>query len=128
MSLMTRATAALVRRQQQAAVSGNAVTYARGAERVDLTNKAWCGRTLFRRNPLDVSGAAVVWGDRDYLIPVADLVIGGIAVTPKRGDRVEETIGGVVVTFEVVTPPNEPEWRYSDQGRAVYRVHTKKVA
>lgn len=126
--MLSAGQAALVRRQQQAAVTGETVTYARGAERVDLTNKAWCGRTLFSRSPQEAGGAAVVWGDRDYLIPVADLVLGGTAVTPKRGDRIEETVGGTVVTFEVQSPLAEPEWRYSDQTRTVYRVHTKKVA
>jgi hypothetical protein len=77
--------------------------------------------TLFQPGP------AVAWGERDYLIPVASLVIAGGPTTPKRGDRVTETIDGAPVTFELQTPPGEPEWRFSDQTRTVYRVHVKRV-
>ncbi len=122
MSLLSRGQAALVARQQVAATSGNAIRYTRGAVSVDLTGKAWVGRTVFASN-LD-GGARVEWGDRDYLIPVADLAMG----SPQMGDRVTETIGGVDVVFEVQTPDTgEPAERFSDQGRTVYRVHTKQV-
>jgi hypothetical protein len=126
-SLMTRGIAALVRRQQQAAVSGNPVTYSRGAETVDLTNKAWTGRTLFAREPKEAGGATVVWGERDYLVPAADLVLNGRATEPARGDRVTETVGGVALVFEVMALPGEPEWRYADANRSVYRLHCKRV-
>lgn len=123
MSLLTSGQAALITRQQAAAVSGNTLTYRRGNTTVDLTNKAWTGRTVFASN-LE-GGARIEFGDRDYLIPVANLTALG---EPTTGDRISETIGSTVCTFEVMTPDTgEPSWRYSDQTRTVYRVHTKQV-
>lgn len=123
MTLRSRGAAALTRRQ----VAANAVTvtYTRGAQSATLED-VWIGNTLFART-LDEPGASVVWGERDYLIPVASLVLGGVAAQPARGDKITETINGVAVTFELQTPTGEPAWRYSDADRTRYRVHTKKA-
>ncbi len=121
-SLLSRGQTALIERQQVAAVSGNTIIYTRGVESIDLTNIAWTGRTVFASNLDDA--ARIEFGDRDYLIPVANLTFG----EPKIGDRIAETILGVIHTFEIMTPDTgEPAQRYSDQGRTVYRVHTKEV-
>lgn len=130
MSRLSRGQAALIARQKAGATTGQTITYTRKAGgTVDLTSKAWVGRTVFRRNQMnDASGAAVVFGDRDYLIPVDDLTSGGTAFEPIRGDRITETINGTATTFEVIAQLGEPEQRFSDQDRTVYRVHTKKVA
>lgn len=83
---------------------------------------AWVGRTVFRQDQQQGNGASVVFGDRDYIVPVSEL-----AALPKRGDRIAEVIGGVTLLFEVVAPGNEPPWRYSDPARSMYRLHCKKV-
>lgn len=94
-----------------------------GGEPVDLTGLAWVGRTVFtQRAPVD-RGPSVVFGDRDYLIPVSALT-----AEPVQGDRVQEVMNGVRVTFEVLPTLGEPAWRYSDPLRTVYRVHVKEVA
>ena len=126
MSRLARGQAALIARLQASAAPEGPVTYTRAAGgTVDLTGKCWVGRTAFRRLPTGSEGeASVVWGDRDYLVPAAEL--GG---EPARGDRFTEAISGVDVTFEVMTPDvGEPEWRYSDAGRTVYRIHTQRVS
>lgn len=67
--------------------------------------------------------------ERDYLIPVAALVTtGGEALTPKRGDRITESLGGADAVFEITPREGEPAWRFSDQQRTRVRVHCKKVA
>lgn len=117
--------AALIRRQK--AARGVSATYTRGSTAVPLV--VWDGRTLFSRQPKEPGGAAAVWGDRDYLFAVSDLVAAGIPGTPQLGDRVTETIGGTAVTFEITTPDTgEPAVRFSDQTRTVWRVHTKRVS
>lgn len=124
MSRRTNAAAALNSRQQKAQTTGNTITYTRvsGGPDVDLTNKAWDGSTAFRRIGVsDVGAAAVVFGDRDYLIPAADL-----GFEPERGDRITETINGTPTVYEIVAPLDEPDWRWSDSGETRYRVHTKK--
>lgn len=119
MTLASRAQAALIRRQKQA--GGLAVTYTRGAQSVSLT--AWLGRTQFARlGGPGAQGAAVEWGDRDYLFATADLRLG----EPEVGDRLTEAGSGLV--YEVCTPDTgEPGWRYSDPSRTVIRVHTRRV-
>lgn len=130
MSRLTGGKAALIARQQAGATSGGAVTYARaaGGASVDLTGKAWWGRTVFRRNPLaDQNAASVVFGERDYMIPVADLAQSGTAFHPARGDRITETVGGKSKTFEVIAPQGEDVWRYDGPDETLFRVHTKRV-
>lgn len=123
MGLMQRGAEALIRRMKASA--GVSVTYRRGGASAALT--PWVGRTQFAREPTEPGGAAVVWGDRDYLLAVADLTAAGFGL-PQIGDRLTETIAGTEMTFEVVTPDTgEPEWRYSDQTRLIYRLHVKRV-
>ena len=67
--------ARLLQRGAAPATTGGPVpiTYhpvANPTEAIDLTGKAWVGRTVFSRVNQE-GGAAVVFGDRDYLIPVA---------------------------------------------------------
>lgn len=120
MTLLSRGQAYLNSALGQA--GGVAVAYTRGENSVTIAN-AWVGRTAFKQLPHGASKAAVIWGDRDYLIPAADLVLGGLAVEPARGDRITE--GSLV--FEVIAPGGEPAWRWSDPQRTRYRVHCKQV-
>jgi len=104
------------------------ITYSRGVQSAVIA--ACVGRTAFAQAaPAGTSGPApaIIWGDRDYLVLAADLVLGGSAVEPQRGDRITETIAGTARTFEVLAPPGEPAWRYSDAGRTTYRIHAKEV-
>jgi hypothetical protein len=97
-----------------------------GGATVNLTGKAWVGNTLFARNPNE-GGAAVVHGDRDYLVPVADLALAGVPFEPERGDLIAHTAAGVTVTFEVKAQTGEPEKRYSDNRRITWRIHCIEV-
>lgn len=105
--------------------AGVEITYTRGVS--SQTTTAVVGRTVFTQNTLGAPGPAVIFGDRDYLIPVANLTLTGPAV-PKDGDRITEVIDGATLVFEVKSPiTGEPVWRYSDPGRTRYRIHTKRV-
>lgn len=131
MSLMTRGVDML--RRRLAASAGETVTYLgatdRGAgagESVGLT--AWFGRPEGLAAEL-ADRATSESDDVDALIPVANLVLDSVAVTPAKGDRVTRTVGGSPVVYEVrPRSPAEPEWRYSDAGRTVVRVQLKKVS
>lgn len=123
-NLLSKGQAMLARQLQRGASPAGTLTYrpvANPTESIDLTGKAWVGRTVFSRVNKE-GGAAVVFGDRDYLVPVAAL-----PAEPQRGDRVVEAIRGVETVFEVMEPLGEPAWRYSDPGHTVYRIHVKKV-
>lgn len=95
------------------------VNYVRGTTAVSAIPAAF-GRTLFNLQDR-TSGGKVVWGERDYIIAVSELTAFGM---PKQGDRISH--GGEV--FEVSMPDvNEPHWRYSDNQRTMFRIHTRKV-
>ncbi len=122
MNRMQAGQAALIARQK--ATNGVEVTYTRGSDVITIT--VWPGNTVYRRNTQD--NAAILFGERDYLIAVADLVISGQPITPKKGDRIAEVIDGQTVTFEVMpAADSEPVWRYSDKTRMLFRVHCKRV-
>lgn len=91
-----------------------------------MTLTAWVGRTLYARDADEPAAATRIWGDRDYLFKVEDLVLAGAKVTPREGDLVVETIAGVACTFELATPTGEPVWRWSDPTRTLLRVHCKR--
>lgn len=96
------------------------VTYARLNATALSAVPAVFGRTLFNLQDR-TSGGKIIWGERDYIIAVSELATVG---TPKQGDRISH--GGEV--FEVTSPDvNEPHWRYSDNTRTMYRIHTRKV-
>lgn len=100
------------------------VVYRRGAQQ--LAVQATIGRTLLKLDD-GYGGVRMEWTDRDFLIPAADLVIGGNSVLPERGDMIRETQGGTVFVYEVMAPGKEPAWRWSDVFRKVLRIHTKQV-
>lgn len=99
--------------------AGVSVVYARGADSLALT--AAVGNTEFASNMQ--GGTALIHGERDYLISVADLAFG----EPQIGDKVTEVIGGAAAVFEVMdTDTGEPAWRYSGPDRATWRIHVKR--
>lgn len=105
-----------------AQVAGVTVTYTRGVTSVSLP--ALEGRTVFASQ--QEGAPRVEFGDRDYLIELADLTTFG---DPQVGDRITETLAGVARVFEVRTPgTGEPAWRWSDPGHTRYRVHTTRVS
>lgn len=124
-NLLARGLDFLIRNMEQAAAVTDGVTYTRGAESVTLT--AWVGRTVFKRNQQE-TGAAIIFGERDYLFRAVDLVIAAAVTVPRKGDRITEVVNGQSLVFEVLPPEgDEPVWRYSDQIRQVIRVHVKRV-
>lgn len=104
--------------------SNGEIIYARGAVSVDLT--AGRGRSSFDVLQGDV---LVHLESRDFLIEAAELVLDGALTLPVRGDRITETDElGATLTYEVLEPGGEPPWRYSDEYRLQFRVHTKLIA
>jgi hypothetical protein len=122
MGLMNRAQAMLNRNLGTAA--GVSVTYSRGNEAVPLT--AWVGRTqALTDGRSQTPQVKVDIGERDYLIPVAELHQSGFG-EPQKGDRITEVLNGCEVTFEVSPAEGVPAWKWSDAERTRYRVLTKK--
>ena len=100
------------------------VSYARGASTVEV--QATIGRTEFEQ--ADEYGIVHKTESRDYLIRTADLVLDGQATLPKRGDQIRETDGETTFVYEVLSPGDEPVFRYADPYRKALRIHTKHIA
>ena len=105
--------------------ASRAVLYQRGDEQVSL--QATIGRTLLKLDD-GSGGVRMEWTDRDFLIPAADLVLGGSVTLPRRGDRIREMAGDGELVYEVLAPGGEPPWRWSDHHRQRLRIHTKQIA
>jgi len=99
------------------------LTYHRGNDSASVTG--WVGVTAFRVS--EQSNSRVIWSDRDYLIPVANLKINGVLTEPDSGDWVEENINGTIRKFELIAPQGEQVWRYSDPQKMIFRLHTKEI-
>ncbi|MCG3178010.1 MAG: hypothetical protein BIFFINMI_00333 [Phycisphaerae bacterium] len=99
------------------------VTYQRGGQSVQVA--AGIGRTVFQID--NGSGVLETFESRDFLILAADLVLGGVAILPKAGDRITEGQDGTSYIYEVLAPGTEPAWRYSDPYRKTLRIHTKQI-
>lgn len=124
MNLLSKGQALLTRLLAKDASPAGPVRFVRkvGGAEVDLTGRCWVGRTVFSRLPVD-GGPAIVFGDRDYLVPVTALV-----GPPVEGDYFEAEVAGTEPEiFRVAKVYDEPAWRYSDSGETIYRIHTKKV-
>ncbi|HED53717.1 MAG TPA: hypothetical protein ENJ00_05895 [Phycisphaerales bacterium] len=100
------------------------VSYARGASTVEV--QTTIGRTIFEQ--ADEFGIVTKTESRDYLIRTADLVLDGQGTLPKRGDQIRETDGTTTFVYEVLSPGDEPVFRYSDPYRKALRIHTKHIA
>lgn len=66
-------------------------------------------------------------GEREYRIKVADYKFGGVAVEPRPGDLITETLlGGQVIKQEVLPREDSPCFSFDEDG-TVYSIHTKRV-
>lgn len=101
------------------------VTYTRGAETIDV--RATFGRKLFQLDD-GQGGIRMEWTDKDFLIPVASLALGGNFVVPRRGDEVRVDTGLGVEVYAVLAPGGEAPWTYADPFEQIYRIHGKRVA
>lgn len=104
--------------KQTRRVSGIPITYTRGATSLSLT--AIPGQTVLEVESGDIM---IQHKSRDYLILAEELVFGGVAVVPARGDVITDN----GKTKSVLAVGGEANWKYTDQSRQVIRVHTKEL-
>lgn len=109
--------------QQLSDKTSFAVTYRRGSATVSVT--ATLGSSAWESD--SPTGGVIERESRDYLIDVDDLTLNGQAVTPRRGDRIEETRGGTTYTYEVIGDADRPPAEYSDRYRTKWRIHTEQI-
>lgn len=104
---------------QLKASAGATVEYRRG--NATATATAVVGRSVFESQ--DQSGVSETWESRDYIFKAADFPHS----EPMRGDKIVETLGGLSIAFEVVSPRGVPLFHNGDPFHQTIRVHTKRV-
>ena len=112
------------------AVATVEVTYRR--DNISAVVPAVVGTTEFEY--ADANGAIVVERSRDFLIKKENLLLEGVAIEPREGDEIVESVvvddAGVTTehaTYEVNAPGDAPAWRWSDRFFTTYRIHTKRI-
>lgn len=109
---------------QLIANESRAVTYSRGsgstADTADVD--AVVDSTVFRVD--NGFGVFIRVESRDYLIQASELAS---FTEPQRGDVILDTINSHVEKFEVMAPGAEDVYRYEDEFRKVFRIHTKHM-
>lgn len=121
--MMQRGSEWLTRMRKQYA--GRTIVYHRG-DLSDTIDGATKGKTA---GELQTEHGMTLAADiSDWIIPVNDLVLNGQKIEPEEGDQIVETLNGTEVVWEVASPGEpEPAWKYEDQYRQAYRIHTKQV-
>jgi hypothetical protein len=109
---------------QQKTNASTLVTYQRGgAAGQTVQVSVAIGRT--EQETVSNEGAIVETQTKDFLIVAADLVLSSIAVQPKAGDQIVWTDGSVYEVMDMGAGIGP--WRWSDDYRIRYRIHTKQV-
>lgn len=131
MTLQARGQAFLNRTRATAA--GVAVTYTRPGSMVcAATLTAVVGRDDRDRTDAPAPDTRVDDRERDYLIPLAALQQAGFG-EPQAGDRIREIPSPQPgcwpdeTWYEVRNRENAPAWVFSDLGRTLCRIHTRKA-
>lgn len=122
MTDMLRAGLSFLNAQRHAHMSSS-VTYARGAFSVVLN--ATIGKTAFRQT--DDYGVIRRYEMRDFIVQASDLVLNTETVLPEPGDKITQTENDIDYVYEVMSPGDEPHYRFSDAYMMVLRIHTKLV-
>jgi|CXWL01.1.fsa_nt_gi hypothetical protein len=104
-----------------AKMAGDKMTYARGTNQAVIIASA--GKSTFETTN-DAGLAEEVQSD-DWLVAPEELILAGEPIEPRHGDQITLQDGRV---FEVMAIANQPPWRWSDQFRTWYRIHSKQVA
>jgi hypothetical protein len=102
------------------------VIYRRGNDEIALC--ATFDRTLLKLTD-ELGGVKIERTDRDFIIPVASLVIDGTPILPKRDDEIIHDDGVNVHTFKALPyGPDEPQWTWHGMHRKMVRVRTKRIS
>lgn len=110
--------------EQHAELFGTTVSYVRASS----TTSDVPARVAMREYEVAKEGGTVtIVVVREYLIVKADVMIDSVEVKPRKGDRIKETIGGVVRTFQVLPLAERPEVEEDDVDGRLWKIRTKEV-
>ena len=108
----------------RSASMSQSVVYHRGAESVSLS--ATMGGARFE--VADEYGVAVRTRGVDFIVSAADLVLGGVLVTPQSGDRIRFVRGTDTLVYEVLDLAGGGHYQQAEGIDVALRIHAKRVA
>lgn len=103
------------------ASAGESVVYVRGEQRIEVG--AAIGESRFEAEGAD--GATIEIQTRDFIIQQSELDFGSGPTKPERRDKIEQTVNGETMFFEVLPEHGLPHFRVADGFGVSYRVFTK---
>lgn len=106
---------------QRRAFMAQTVLYTRGKVSVPLA--ATLGQSVDEVSSTD--GTAIRVSSQDFIVCGAELILGGVAVTPKAGDTISYN-GGVYEVCDLGNAGGVP-WRWCDGQQVDLRIQTRKV-
>ena len=110
--------------RQRVAHLSQCVVYRRGGEAVQIA--ATPGTTTV--DVTDDAGATVRSPRMDFIISADALMLGGVVVTPRIGDRVRVADAtGKTLVYEVLSLPDGRHYRPCDGGGRMLRIHARQV-
>ena len=75
----------------------------------------------------DQTGVVFTVLSYDWVFTASEYRLGGVAVAPLPYDRLEETLAGSSIAFEVMGLGKKPCWEWFDSSGIMLLVHSKKV-
>jgi hypothetical protein len=63
----------------------------------------------------------------DWTFVASELTIDGVAIEPREGDEIFETLNGVELVYEVLPVADRPCFEWMDTFRKLILVHSKQV-
>lgn len=76
---------------------------------------------------VDETGIVTLIKSFDWTFTAADVMLAGVQVEPRPGDRLAETLNGAAVQYEVMDLGKKPAVEWLDSSGIMLLVHTKKV-
>lgn len=104
-------------------VAGRSITYRRGTRTVSLVG--WVDSHAYQ--VFDGDGVMVNYTSDDWTVKTSELKFGTEAITPTPGDRIEETLNGTAIIWEVMPPAGAATFEWLDTSNTMTLIHTKRV-
>jgi hypothetical protein len=116
-------TAATWLAKQRDANTTQMIVYRRAAQYIIIS--ATFGQSLLKLTD-GHGGVKIERTERDLIVTATELDFGAGPVQPQRGDFADWTNpAGQTLRYEVMAPPNEPEYRRADPWGVTLRIHLK---
>ena len=99
------------------------VTYSRGDDSADVHYLT--GQSILKQDE-GLHGVRIQRTDRDFQIPVSELILNGSAIVPQAGDRITQVTGDITQVFEAAHFGKDPVYTIDGQ-RQIYSIRTKLI-